>query len=263
MNKKLTQVLASLVVLLSVLILTTNITNSAPQAKNMIPTTYDDGKSCPNNCDAHVVFHPSVNGTRNAFDPTSSRESPRPCSKGQQCKICFSEAADSCMLAIDRGAGPDVDRFDFTPAFYEENCPKPQLPAAFASKCRAAEAVINALRAQTNCIAQPAHEKCKAMMDVVVSRKAADDLKYAECKQLGEAAYNQKYRTRTALQRSNDCEYEKLSTGRNSRGQRWRRLLDGTCNAGAYVGKNGLDCCSGALFSTALLESECRGFYVQ
>jgi hypothetical protein len=101
------------------------------------------------------------------------------------------------------------------------------------------------------------------MMDVVVRRKAADDLLYAECKQMGEAAFNQKYKTRPSLQRSNDCQYEKLSTGINSRGQRWRRLLDGTCNAGSYVGKNGLDCCSGSLFSTALLESECRGFYVR
>ena len=244
-------------------VLTATMSILTPQARNMFPTTYDDGKSCPNNCDAHVVFHPSVNGTRNAFDPASSRESPRPCVKGQECKICFSAQADSCMIAMYRGAGPDVDRFDFTPAFYEENCAKPQLPKVFAEKCRVATAAIAGLRTQISCIDQPTHERCKAMMDAVVSRKAADDVLYAECKQMGEAAFNQKYKTQPSVQRSNDCEYEKLSTGRNSHGQRWRRLLDGTCKSGAYVGKNGLDCCSGSLFSTALLESECRGFYVR
>jgi hypothetical protein len=263
MIRTLTQTLIVFLSILLAIFLTAPTSTSAPQAQNMIPTTYDDGKSCPNNCDAHVVFHPSVNGTRNAFDPSSSRESPRKCVKGQLCKICFSQQADSCMLAMYRGAGPDVDRFDFTPAFYEENCSKPQLPLAFARKCRTAEAAIANLRTQINCIEQPTHEKCRPMMDVVVRRKAADDLLYAECKQMGEAAFNQKYKTRPAVQRSNDCEYEKLSTGSNSHGQRWRRLLDGTCNAGSYVGKDGLDCCSGSLFSTALLESECRGFYVR
>ena len=167
------------------------------------------------------------------------------------------------MLAMCRGAGPDVDRFDFTPAFYEENCSKPQLPQEFSTKCRSAEAAIANLRTQINCIEQPSRAKCKAMMEVVKRRKAADDLLYAECKGMGEVAFNQKHTTQPSLQRSNNCEYEKLSTAGNSHGQQWRRLLDGTCNAGSFVGKNGLDCCSGSLFSTALLESECRGFYVR
>ena len=263
MTFKLTATLLLVLSILSASVLTAKMSTLATQARDMFPTTYDDGKSCPNNCDAHVVFHPSVNGTRNAFDPASSRESPRPCVKGQECKICFSEHTDSCMLAMYRGAGPDVDRFDFTPAFYEENCPKPQLPTAFAKKCRTAAAAIAVLRTKINCIEQPTHEKCRPMMDVVVRRKAADDVLYAECKQMGEAAFNHKYQTKPSLQRSNDCEYEKLSTGQNSHGQRWRRLLDGTCTSGSYVGRNGLDCCSGSLFSTALLDSECRGFYVQ
>jgi hypothetical protein len=185
MIRTLTQTLIVFLSILLAIFLTAPTSTSAPQAQNMIPTTYDDGKSCPNNCDAHVVFHPSVNGTRNAFDPSSSRESPRKCVKGQLCKICFSQQADSCMLAMYRGAGPDVDRFDFTPAFYEENCSKPQLPLAFARKCRTAEAAIANLRTQINCIEQPTHEKCRPMMDVVVRRKAADDLLYAECKQMG------------------------------------------------------------------------------
>src|SRR5947209_10477168 len=90
----------------------------APAAVNMTPTVYDDGKSCPNGCDAHVVFHPRHNGTANAFDPSSSRAAPRECVVGQQCRICFSASDASCMLATYRGAGPPPGRFDFTPAFY-------------------------------------------------------------------------------------------------------------------------------------------------
>ena len=260
---KLFQKLVLFLPVLIAIFLTLPASSAQPQARRMFPTTYDDGKACPGDCDAHVVFHPSVNGTGNAFDPASTRESPRKCVKDQFCRICFSEQADSCMLARYRGAGPDVDRFDFTPAFYEENCSKPELPQAFSTKCRSAEAAIANLRTQINCIEQPSHEKCKGMMEVVTRRKAADDLLYAECKRIGEVGFNQKYRTHPSLQRSNNCEYERLSTASNSHGQRWRRLLDGTCNAGSFVGKNGLDCCSGSLFSTALLESECCGFYVR
>ena len=34
-------------------------------------TMYDDGRSCPANCDAHVVFHSDDNGTPNAHLPGS------------------------------------------------------------------------------------------------------------------------------------------------------------------------------------------------
>lgn len=44
-----------------------------PPAVNMTPAVYDDGKSCPNDCDAHVVFHPRHNGTADAYDPSGSR----------------------------------------------------------------------------------------------------------------------------------------------------------------------------------------------
>lgn len=36
-------------------------------AREMQLTIYDDGYSCPANCDAHVVFAPSDNGTRYPF----------------------------------------------------------------------------------------------------------------------------------------------------------------------------------------------------
>ena len=236
---------------------------AAPQARNMVATIYDDGKSCPSNCDAHVVFHPVQNGTRNAFDPAGSRSAPKKCVPGQECRICFSEDESSCMLAMYRGAGPEVGRFDFTPDFYEENCGKPNLPAVFAGQCRSARPAIEALKNQINCIANPEHEKCKALMETMTRRKAADDALYDECKSLGEAAFNRKHSSEPAKQRTNDCAYEKLRTGVNSRGQRWRRLLDGACRPGTYVGKDGLDCCSGSLFAAAMLGRECRGFFVQ
>jgi hypothetical protein len=232
---------------------------ATPQARNMIATIYDDGKSCPNNCDAHVVFNPAHNGTRNAFDPASSRSAPRRCIVGQQCKICFSEDASSCMLATYRGGGPEVGRFDFTPAFYEENCPKANLPTVFARQCRSAQPAMDILKNQINCIANPEHEKCKGMMETVARRKAADDVLYGECKRLGQAAFNRKYRNQPRMQRSNDCAYERLRTGG---GGRWRRLLDGACRTGNYVGRDGLDCCSGNLYAAAMLGRECRSFFV-
>src|SRR5678815_3529015 len=100
---KLFQKLVLFLPVLIAIFLTLPASSAQPQARRMFPTTYDDGKRQPGNCDAHVVFHPSVNGTRNAFDPASTRESPRKCVKDQFCRICFSEQADSCMLARYRG----------------------------------------------------------------------------------------------------------------------------------------------------------------
>lgn len=235
-----------------------------PQASIMTATMYDDGKSCPNECDSHVVFNPRHNGTKNAFDPSSSRSAPRKCIVGQQCRICFSADESSCMSATYRGAGPAVRRFDFTPTFYEENCPKSNLPTTFDRQCRSAQPVIAILKDQINCITKPEDEKCKSLMAALVKRKADDDVLYEECKSLGESAFNRKYSSQPEKQRSNDCAYEKLRTGGpNRKGERWRRLLDGACRPGTYVGKDGLDCCSGSLYAAATLGSECRSFFVR
>jgi hypothetical protein len=234
-----------------------------PQVSNMIATMYDDGKSCPNNCDSHVVFHAKHNGTKNAFNPSSSRSAPAKCITGQPCRICFSAAESSCMLATYRGGGPAVGRFDFTPAFYEENCPKPNLPAVFHGQCKSAEPTIAILKNKINCIAEPEHEKCKVLMAAAIKRKADDDVLYEECKALGEETFNQKYKTQPAKQRKNDCAYENLQNGGpNSKGERWRRLLDGACRPGTYAGKDGLDCCSSSLFAAATLGKECGSFFV-
>jgi hypothetical protein len=231
-----------------------------PPAVNMTPTVYDDGRSCPNDCDAHVVFHPNHNGTRNAFDPSSPRSAPRRCVKGEPCRICFSEAESSCMTATYRGAGPPPRRFDFTPAFYEANCPSAGLPPPLAAQCRAAERALPALRERVNCVATPEHERCRTLMQAAARRKAADDLLYEECLRVGEAVFNRNKPARQ--QRSLECAYERFGTGRNSRGVTWRKLLDGACRPGTYAGRDGLDCCTGSLYEAALLGRECSLFFV-
>lgn len=231
-----------------------------PPAVDMTPTVYDDGRSCPNDCDAHVVFHPSHNGTRNAFDPSSTRSAPTKCVAGRPCTICFSEAASSCMTATYRGAGPPKKRFDFTPAFYEENCERPSLPPPVATQCRNARLAMPALESKVNCVATPEHEKCRALMQEAARRKAADDLLYEECLREGEVRFNSDKPSR--LQRSLGCAYERFGTGRNSAGVTWRRLLDGACRPGTYAGRDGLDCCTGSLYEAALLGRECALFFV-
>jgi hypothetical protein len=230
------------------------------QVRNMKATIYDDGKSCPGGCDAHVVFNPVHNGTGNAFDPSSSPSAPRRCVNGNPCRICFSADAASCITVTYRGGGPEVGRFDFTPPFFEENCPKPGMPAAFASVCRSAQPGMDRLKNQVNCIADPQHEKCRTLMESAAGRKAADELLYDECQTLGEVRFNRKYRDRPAMQRSLDCAYTKQRTGG---GGRWRRLLDGACRPGNYVGKDGLDCCNGNLYAAALLHGECDQYFVR
>jgi hypothetical protein len=245
----------------TVLVLLTAVTSftADPPVRNMEPTIYNDGKSCPHGCDAHVVFNPAHNGTRNAFSPESNREHPVACALGQTCTICFSEDEASCMTATYRGGGPAVGRFDFTPAFYQENCPKPTLPAAFARQCHSAEPALARLRGQINCVVNPTHERCRTIMEAAARRKSADDPLYAECKSLGQTAFNQKYRRQPERQRILDCAYERQSHGG---GGRWHRLLDGACLDGNYAGRDGLDCCSGNIYEGAMLGRECRGFFV-
>lgn len=232
-----------------------------PQALVMMPTVYDDGKACPHDCDAHVVFDASHNGTRNAYDPASVRSDPRKCTIGQKCVICFSEADSSCIQATYRGSGPPKNRFDLTPAFFEENCGRSGLPAPIAAICREAIPQVETLRTRLNCFQNPTHPRCKDLMERVAGRKAADEVLYAKCKSLTEPVFNRKYKDRVAMQRFDDCQYELLRRGGTPR-KRWHLLLDGACRPGTYVGKDGLDCCSGNLYQTALLDSECKLFFL-
>lgn len=236
---------------------------SAIQVREMTPTVYDDGKSCPGGCDAHVVFSAVHNGTRNAYDRMSSRSAPRKCTPGQKCMVCFSAADSSCIEVTYRGAGPPAGKFDFTPAFFEENCGRADLPAPLVAICRAANPVVERLRTRhINCFENLEHPKCKEMMYEASRRKAVDDAAYDECKRMGEAAFNRKFINSPSLQRHNDCQYEKLRRGLNPRTRvRWHLLLDGACRPGTYVGKSGLDCCTGNLYQAALLGSECALFF--
>jgi hypothetical protein len=72
-------------------------------ARNIKLTIYDDGLSCPGNCDAHVVIFPSDNGTRYAFRSNSTRSNPQKCIYGDDCVICFGESEATCMHAKYRG----------------------------------------------------------------------------------------------------------------------------------------------------------------
>ena len=175
------------------------------QGTTMIATIYDDGLSCPGGCDAHVVFASRHNGTANPFAPGSSRTAPLRCTVGQPCTICFAAGGTDCLTVRYRGGGPRPGRFDFTPAFFDEQCGQPMLPAP---------------------------------------------------------AFNREYAAAPAMQRSLNCAYERRGTGRNSKGDTWRPLLDRACGPGTYAGRDGLDCCTGSLMAAAMLGRECRHFFV-
>ncbi|MGH7789080.1 MAG: hypothetical protein ACRERC_19575, partial [Candidatus Binatia bacterium] len=231
-----------------------------PAARTMRLTIYDDGRSCPADCDAHVVFDPAINGTANAHRPDSASGSYQRCQSGQPCRICFDASPRSCIVAMYRGAGPHADAFDFTPAFYEAWCPRPDLPARLTAQCAALAAAARQLDGKLNCVRTPDDQRCRALIDAARQRQAADQPLYDECRRVGEAAFNQ--RRPPAEQRSNGCAYEKVGTGQNSQGRTWRKLLAGACRDGTYVGRDGLDCCSGNPFSDGPLGVECRAFYL-
>ena len=57
--------------LLTILVVVMSFAGTAT-AEEIKLTIYDDGKSCPAGCDAHVVFHQSMNGTELAHALGSS-----------------------------------------------------------------------------------------------------------------------------------------------------------------------------------------------
>lgn len=234
-------------------------------AENFLPTIYSDGASCPGGCDAHVVFHKSINGTKFASLPSSPRTSPVACKNGETCRICFDERDASCMEVLYRGNGPEKERFDFTPAFYEETCPKPGIPDALAKQCKSFDRQFAKLTVDAvYCLNEPAHAGCPELLATADTAKAADLPLWDECRQIGEAAFNRKHAGEPAKQRSEACAYEKKGTGGpNSKGQTWRRLLPAVCQKGAYVGRDGLDCCDGNKMSLGGLGRECTPYVVK
>jgi hypothetical protein len=226
----------------------------------MKASCYDDGNACPGGCDAHVVFHPSHNGTKTAFSPRSSRNAPETCSDGQVCMICFSDAESSCISVRFRGSGPPKGTFDFTPRFYSENCLRHDLPAPLARQCAILNRKVDVFKDRLNCFQEPRHPKCVALMESSRERMTHDAPFFKDCLSLGEAAFNRKYRDRPDLQRSLGCMYEAHGTGSNTRGVTWRKLLPAACREGSFVGPSGTDCCSANLYSVACFPEECGGF---
>ena len=240
---------------------------SAVPAQALTLTTYDDGLSCPGDCDAHVVFHPSLNGTANAFlpaagdDPLAARVAPKPCVPGEACVICFSAQASSCLVALYRGDGPPPGIIDVTSAFLEAWCTKASLPEPLAAECQNKREDVAYLEGRHNCIADPDSKACRDLMTTAKDAKSADAPGYALCKALGAEAYNsQQPDVQLHRHPEKGCEYflnQRESNGTIS----WSRLTPAACRADSYVGKNGLDCCSANPWQAAVDVGECGAFY--
>ena len=230
----------------------------------MRATLYDDGLACPGDCDAHVVFAPRHNGTRNAFrPPLEGRSTPQACIPGEDCMICFDEPASSCLPALYRGAGPAERTFDFTPAFFAAHCGRPDLPPQLAETCGALRTAVERLGydRRVNCFDAPDDARCRPILAEARRLKEEDGVERAACLREGEQAYNARQPDRSR-ERSLGCNYERHGTGGpNSAGTAWRRLLPGACRPGTFVGRDGLDCCSVDLFAAAALHPECSAFF--
>ena len=224
-------------------------------------TIYDDGRSCPADCDAHVAINSSDNGSRYAFLPTSSRAAPLPCVAGEDCKICFNDADDSCMTVRYRGGGPSVGTFDFTPAFYKAFCSRTELPAELSKQCRELDAAVASLKYlnRIDCFEHGDDTRCQRPLALARSAQATDEPKRLLCLKIGEADYNRR-QSNPNERRANDCEYSDLQLGGTAK-KRWRVLLPAGCRKGTYVGQSGLDCCSDDLRFAASVHPECVNFF--
>jgi hypothetical protein len=230
----------------------------------MTATIYDDGLACPGDCDAHVVFARTLNGTGNAYaPPASSRSAPQPCRRGDLCVICFGVNGDTCMEALFRGAGPPKGRFDFTPAFFDARCSETDLPAAFAAECDRLKSAISvgSYDRRINCLAEPGNDRCEDLIAAADRKRARDAADREKCLALGEAAYNAQQPDQN-LHRTLGCNYFLNQKGSNARGQTWFKLTPAACRPKTYVGRDGLDCCSSNLFAAAAFHPECRKYFL-
>jgi hypothetical protein len=228
----------------------------ASQAEVKKITIYADGVSCPANCDAHVVFNESMNGTEFAHKPGTKYSD---CVEDEECRICFESGEKQCLMVMYRGGGPKPNTFDFTPAFYQKACASTPAQPLLAKECVSLKESAKALDGRINCLATPENPKCTAIIAAAKAARELDIPNYKKCLQMTEDAYNKV--VQVAEQRDNDCTYEKNGTGKNSKGLTWRKLLPAACREGTYVGRDGLDCCSGNTFADGPLGRECRGFY--
>lgn len=226
-------------------------------------TIYDDGQSCPGDCDAHVVLNKAENGTEHAHGLDSTAAAPERCRVGEPCRICFGHTENSCMTAIYRGAGPPRGKFDFTPAFYAAECGAEGIPAALAAQCAALDRRVHQLGYddRISCFDAADDPQCAGRIAAARAARQADLPDWEDCRRVGEPAFNAA-QPGDARRRSNACAYSKLKLGGpNSAGTRWRVLLPAACRSGTYVGRDGLDCCSADRRFAASVHPECAGFF--
>lgn len=229
--------------------------------KSMRATIYDDGEACPNRCDAHVVLNKADNGTAYAFAPDSPRKAPKRCEVNTPCTICFSDKDDSCMTVMYRGPGPDKGRFDFTPAFYRENCIRPGIPAVLKAECDALDADVKAFGYDkaVNCFDSPTDKACVSVLAKAERERDADLPKRTRCLAIGAKKFNKEQKD-VNERRSGDCNYSEARLGGGGTG-RWYLLKPAACRAGTYVDKYGLDCCSADVRFAAHNHPECHAFF--
>lgn len=230
---------------------------SFTQAETIRLTVYDDGRSCPGNCDAHVVFDDGL--FKSGFARLPGSQDSR-CIEGQKCEICIESGRKQCLEVIYRGRGPDENTYDFTPAFYQEVCATSPPQPALAAKCRELKDAGRKLLGNINCIANPGHAKCKEIIQKAKQAQELDKPKYEQCRRVGEYKFN-RLKLGTEM-RIDKCAYEFLSRGGpNSRGTRWHKLLPGACRTGTFVGPYGTDCCNGYPFDDGPKGVECHIYY--
>lgn len=219
-------------------------------------TVYHDGGACPGDCDAHVVFHPAYNGTWAASYNGGK------CEWGGPCTICFRKEAGSCLTTTYRGGGPSLGRFDFTPAFLEENCHKEDLPNELSSMCGWINRRINGYASERiNCFTVPERAECVDVIAAANAVRKQDIPAFVQCEKMGEKAYNAAQPDATT-RRIYGCRYSKLITGGpNSKGERWHELLPAACGRDGYVGRFGTDCCTSNLYQAAAFHPECTAFF--
>ncbi|MGO4158707.1 hypothetical protein [Cupriavidus sp. YAF13] len=223
-------------------------------------TMYDDGKSCPHDCDAHVVFKSRLNGTQFAHTPSSVPAKYEDCPKDADCEICLAVERKECLTVMYRGDGPGEMTFDFTPAFFESRCGTTSIPTLLEKECLRLRVAAAKLDGTINCFSNLDHPKCKDIMASALARKNADLPIFNECKRVTEEKFNRGKPLKA--QRINDCAYEAaINGGPNKHGTRWNKLLPGACRPGTYVGRDGLDCCSGSSFKDGPLLQECEAFH--
>lgn len=229
---------------------------SADAASTMKITVYGDGESCPSDCDAHVVFDSTLNGTDFAHAPGDTNNSK--CQLNSLCEICFEEKAKQCISVVYRGGGPHKDRFDFTQAFFNERCDNRDNPIALQAQCAEIKKSVKALEGRTNCIKNQHMKECEKIMASAQEKKLKDAPIYAECKSMTEEIFNKGKEKK--YKRKYNCAYEFSATG-GTRKKPWSKLLAGACSGETYVGRNGLDCCKGNPAIDGPLGLECKGFY--